>query len=738
MAGYLYALGRWSFRHRLRVIGAWLLVLVVGGIGASQLAGETVEDFELPDTESSRAFDLIKERTPGAVTDGATARIVIQAADGPDLRSSEGQQVVTAALQEAATERTLAVVDPFVGGTVSPDGDLAYASVSYDRPAIDLTQADEDAVEAATQALESAGYEVVVGGDAFVDGGEAHLTAEMVGIGIAFVVLAITLGSLVAAGLPILTALIGVGIGILGVTIVGGFLDLSAVTPVLATMLGLAVGIDYALFIMSRYKAEVRGGTAPEEAAGLAVGTAGSAVVVAGLTVVIALAALSVTGIAFLAQMGLAGAATVAVAVLVALTLLPASLSLLGRRGTSGALPGLKGPDTPGRTVGRRWVDLVTRFRVPALLLGLATAVVVSLPVTKMELALPDDGSKAAETGQRQAYDLISESFGAGANGPLSVVVDVADAPDPTGAVDAAVARVSAIEKDVAAVVPPLPDPSDEQAQAFQQQLEQTGFAAITVVPESGPADSRTKELVETLRERMSGLEAETGAVPYVTGQTAAGIDLAESLGAAFPLYLAIVVGLALVLLVLVFRSVWVPLKAVLGFLVTIGMSLGATVAVFQWGWFQSLIGLEVQTPVVFLLPLLLTGILFGLAMDYEVFLVSRMREEHVHGTPARRAVVTGFQQSARVVTAAALIMVGVFAGFAFGDDPIVKSLGFSLAVGIVVDAFLVRMLLVPAVMSIVGERIWWMPRWLDRLLPRVDVEGESLTRRSDGPVPVG
>ena len=730
MATYLYRIGRWCFRNRFRVIAAWVVALILGGFGAATLAGQTSNSFELPDTESSQAFDLITARAPEAATNGSVARIVIQAPDGQELTGDAKR--ISVALEQVATSHVASVADPFSAGTVSADGTTAYAVVSYDRTAPDLTEADRDAVDGAVDTLEGAGYEVVVGGDAFTET-EVAVTAELIGIAVAFVVLAITFGSLVAAGMPLLTAIIGVSIGIMGVTTVSGFIELSSVTPALASMLGLAVGIDYALFIMSRYQHEVRAGRSREEAAALATGTAGSAVVFAGLTVVIALVGLSLTGISFLSQMGLAGAATLAIAVLIALTLLPALLSVAGKRVATGRIPGLRDRDPEGhgtRTNGRRWVDLVTRFRVPALVLGLLAAVVMSFPVTQMELALPDDGSKSSETEQRQAYDIVSDKFGAGANGPLSIVVDTESADDPAAAVDAAVATITAIEGDIAAVVPPVTDPDDaEQVAAFQQQLEAVGFAAITVVPASGPSDAATKDLVQTLRDDLADLPDETGARAYVTGQTAAGVDLAETLNDAFPTYLAVVVGLAFLLLVLVFRSIWVPVKAAVGFLVSVGISLGTTVAVFQWGWFQGLVGLDAEAPIVFILPLLLTGILFGLAMDYEVFLVSRMREEFVHGREARESVVIGFQHSARVVTAAALIMIGVFAGFVFGDDPIIKTLGFALAIGVAADAFLVRMLLVPALMSIVGEKMWWIPAWLDRVLPNVDIEGEQLTR---------
>ena len=734
MAWKLYQLGRWCFRHRGRVVAGWLALLVLGGVGAATLSGQTNDTFELPSTESSQAFDLIKERTPQAATDGAIARVVVQAPEGEQVTSPANQEVVTTALEELSTGHVASVADPFTTGTVSPDGRTAYAVVSYDRPAVELTAADEDAMHDAVATLEDAGLTVAVGGDAFAEQATAAGAAEGIGILVALVVLVITFGSLVAAGLPLLTAIIGVSVGILGVTILTGFLELSSTTPALATMLGLAVGIDYALFVMSRYRHEVAAGREPEEAAGRAIGTAGSAVVFAGLTVVIALAGLSITGITFLTQMGLAGAATVAVAVAIALTLLPALLAYAGRRVTTATLPGLKNRDPEGddvRTNGRRWVDLVTRFRVPALVAGLAVAAVISLPLASMELALPDDGSAPADTGRRQAYDLIAANFGEGANGPLTVVVDTQDAADPAAAVDAAVAIAAGVPDDVAAVIPPVVDPSDEQAvTAYEQQLAALGFAIITVVPESGPSDVATKELVDTLRDGFAALPDETGAQALVTGQTAVGVDISQSLADAFPKYLLVVVGLAFFLLVLVFRSILVPLKATLGFLLSVGIALGATVAVFQWGWLNELIGLDATAPVVFILPLLLTGILFGLAMDYEVFLVTRMREEYVHGSPARQAVVIGFQHSARVVTAAAIIMVGVFGGFAIGEDPIIKTIGFALAVGVLADAFLVRMTIVPAVMAIVGARMWWLPRWLDRLLPDLDIEGESLGRR--------
>lgn len=732
MAWHLFRLGRWSFNNRKVVASVWVGLLLATVIGSLTLAGKTSDNFELSGVESTEAFDLIEERTPGGTANTASAQVVFQAPDGETLDTPANQAILEEALTFATSDNIVAVVPPFPDGSVSQDKTIAFATVTFDVEAPELTDADLTALADVTESAREAGLISAVGGDASTPQTTAHY-AEAIGVVVALVVLLITFGSLVAAGMPLLTAILGVGIGVTAISTLSGFVELSSVTPALGSMLGLAVGIDYALFIMSRYQHEIREGREPEEAAGVAVGTAGSAVVFAGLTVIIALVGLSITGIGFLTQMGLGGAFTVFIAVLIALTLLPALLGFAGRRVFAGKLKFLKDRDPEGdefRTNGRRWVELVTRFKIPALITGLAAAVVISIPVTQLELAVPDNSTEPAGSDPRVAFDLISEGFGAGANGPLVVVVDTADAADPVAAVNVAVAALSTITEDVVAVLPPAIPGDAEAAAMLEQQLASVQFSTIIVIPESGPSDARTKALVGTIRDTLSDLPDQTGARALVTGSTAVGIDISQSLLDVFPLYLLVVVGLAILLLILVFRSIWVPIKAALGFVLSLGMSLGATVAVFQWGWLNELLGLDATSPLIFLLPLLLTGILFGLAMDYEVFLVSRMREAYVKGTPARQAVVVGFQHSARVVTAAAVIMMGVFAGFALSGDTIIKTIGFALTVGVLADAFLVRMLLVPALMSLVGERIWWLPAWLDHILPNVDIEGEALLAR--------
>ncbi|KAA1424498.1 MMPL family transporter [Mumia zhuanghuii] len=723
MSWYLYRLGRWSFRHRKGVLVAWLLALVLAGTGAATLSGKTSDNFSMPGLESVEAFDLMKERNPDAAADGATARIVFQAPEGSKITDPEFASVVTQTVTDLGGEDgVISAVDPFQAQQVSPDETVAYTTISYDTQSIDLSEAQVDALEEAPDAGREAGMTVEVGGDALQEMPETG-SSELIGIVVAMVVLLITFGSLIAAGMPLLTALIGVGIGISGITALTGFMSLGSTTPILATMLGLAVGIDYALFIVSRYRSEVIAGREPEEAAGRAVGTAGSAVVFAGLTVVIALAGLSVVNISILTEMGLAAAATVAISVLIALTLLPALFGFAKRRITKGKIPGLRqhdpeADDHSGKpTMGQRWAGLVSRRKGVVAVVGVLVAAVASIPVLSLQESLPDDGTAAVDTTQRKAYDMISESFGAGANGPLLVVVDTKDAADPDAAVAAATAAIEGIDTKVGAVVP-------------AQVIPNADLATITVIPTSGPAEAATQDLVHEIRDAVSGVNADTGADVLVSGQTAVSVDVSEKLADALPVYLALVVGLAFILLILVFRSILVPLSAVVGFLLTVGIALGATVAVFQWGWLSGLFGVDTPGPIISILPLLMVGILFGLAMDYQVFLVSRMREDYVHTGDAQTSVVTGFSHSARVVTAAAIIMISVFGSFIISPMAMIKPIGFGLAFGILADAFLVRMTLIPAFMAIAGKSAWWLPAWLDRLIPNLDIEGDQLAKR--------
>jgi putative drug exporter of the RND superfamily len=711
MASALYRLGRASFRRRRRVLALWLVVLVATFAGAAALSSPTKDSFSIPGTESQQAIDLLEDRLPEA--NGASGRIVFAAPDGETLDGAHTAAVADAVDRIAKAPGVQSAGDPFADGLVSDDGRIALSQVSFDVNADALEDSSREAVTHAAEQASQAGVQVEIGGDAVVEE-QASGIGELLGIGVAAMVLAITFGALLSAGLPLLTAAIGVGIGLTGISAASGFMDLSSSVPTLALMLGLAVGIDYAVFILSRHRTQLLAGTDPEESAGRAVGTAGSAVVFAGATVVIGLAALSVAGIPFLTAMGVAAAATVAIAVLIAITLVPALFGFAGMRLAKGRRAGT-GPRAARPTLGSRWVGLVTRHRVPALLLTVVALGAAAIPALDMKLGLSDDSTAAPGDTNRKAYDLLSDGFGPGFNGPLTVVVEGADARQ---AADAVAAELKSLD-DVASLSEPT--------------LNRAGDTAIlTLTPASGPSTDRTRELVENVRDQAPALERELGADVLVTGQTAVNIDVVDRLSAAILPFLLVVVGLALVLLTIAFRSILVPLTAIAGFLLTIGAAFGALVAIFQQGFAADMFGVEQTAPIISLLPIIMTGILFGLAMDYQVFLVSRMREEHVHGAGPTKSVTEGFRHGARVVTAAALIMAAVFAGFILAHDPIDKSIGFSLAFGILVDAFIVRMTLIPAVMSLLGERAWWLPRWLDRILPRVDVEGASLER----PVP--
>ncbi|WGD44690.1 MMPL family transporter [Streptomyces cathayae] len=712
MATLLYRLGRFSFRRRGRIAAVWLLLLTLLGIGAATLMGPTSDKFSMPGTESQRALDDLDRQFPQA--GGATGTIVLAAPEGAKLDPAAVAPVVEEA---SGIDGVTAAMDPFQTGAVSQDGRYALIQVQFDKVVDEVTDEQKSAYEAV--GAEAGDLRVEHGGE--VMGGEVEVgSTEALGVLVAAAVLVVTFGSLVAAGMTLLNALIGVAVGMAGLFSLTSVIELTSTAPILALMLGLAVGIDYSLFITSRYRQYLGEGLEPEEAAGRATGTAGSAVVFAGATVVIALAGLSVVGIPFLSVMGLAAAGTVAVAVLVALTLLPAFLSFAGRKilprkqrraaGKGAEEPAGKGAVTEG--FGFTWGRLVTKLRVPLLVVGVLGLGALTLPAQDMRMALPDAGTAAEGSPAREAYDLTSEGFGEGFNGRLIAVVNGEDAQSTAAAAEQATALIQDTDG-VLAVAPP-------------QLNEQGTTALLAVIPEAGPTAAATEDAVHDIRDRVADIE---GADIALTGATALGIDVSEKLADALPVYLLLVVGLSILLLMLVFRSVLVPLKAALGFLLTVGATFGITVAIFQEGHLASLVGVDTPGPLVSFLPILLIGILFGLAMDYEVFLVSRMREDFVHGADPQAAMVSGMGHNARVVTAAALIMTSVFGGFVLMDDPIIKSIGFALAVGVIIDAFVVRMALVPAVMSLLGRAAWWLPKAVDKALPDLDIEGEKLNR---------
>ncbi|MEV7071234.1 MMPL family transporter [Streptomyces sp. NPDC093990] len=717
MASFLYRLGRLAFRRRHFVALLWVALLTLAGLGAVNAPAAGSTSFSIPGTEAQKAFDLLEQRFPGASADGATGRMVFKAPEGEKMTDAAHRATVAKTVKELGDgSEVVSVTDPFTTNAVSRDGTVAYASVRYDAPAMELEDATRKALEKAADDARDTGLTVDVGGDALQARTEAGAAGEAVGLALAAVVLVITLGSLIAAGLPLLTAVVGVGIGVSTIAVLAKALDLGDTTSTLAGMIGLAVGIDYALFIVSRYRAELAEGRDREEAVGRATGTAGSAVVFAGLTVVIALAGLSVVNVPMLTKMGLAAAGTVVIAVLIALTMIPALLGYAGRRIRPA---GQKRGTSPGKAVkpnlGTRWASFVIRRPAAVLLLGVLGLGAVALPVSQLELGLPDDGSQSTSTTQRRAYDLLSEGFGPGFNGPLMIVVDAKDSADPK----AAAATVTDGIKDLEDVVTVTPATFNKAGDT----------ATVTVIPDSEPSSTQTEDLVHAIRDDVA---SRADADVLVTGSTAMNIDFSQKLADALVPYLALVVGLAFLLLIVVFRSILVPLKAALGFLLSVLAALGAVVAVFQWGWLGGVLGVEETGPIMSMMPIFMVGVVFGLAMDYEVFLVTRMREAYVHGESPSQAVVTGFKHSARVVVAAAVIMMAVFGGFISSGESMIKMIGFGLAIAVFFDAFVVRMAIVPAVLALLGRRAWWLPKWLDRALPDVDVEGEGLRTRAD------
>jgi uncharacterized membrane protein YdfJ with MMPL/SSD domain len=722
MARFLHRLGGWAFEHRRKVALGWVLVLVGVIASAALFSGRTSDKFEVPGTESQRAQDVLHERFPGA--GGAQARVVFAAPRGEKLTDPKVQAAVTASVDRLKhAEDVSSVIDPYKAHALTKDAHLGYADVIYPVPSDQISSEARDELAASAEPARAAGLQVEFNGGLVEDTSTAN--SEGISLMVGYLVLAITLASLLAAGLPLLTAVIGVGIGTTAITALSGVVDMSETAPILATMLGLAVGIDYALFILSRHRQNLADGLEPRDAAASATATAGSAVVFAGATVVIALVGLTVVNIPFLTVMGLAAAGTVTLAVLIAVTLLPALLGFTGSRMKRSnrvltRQPWSRHGSGDGPKLSTRWATFVTRRAVAVLTVGLIALSAIAVSAMHMKLGLPDGGTKSTETTERRAYDLLTEGFGPGFNGPLTAVVD---------AKNLSAQRQKQVATKLVDGLQTFPDVASVSRPA---QNEAGDLTIVLVTPKSSPASDQTKDLVAAMRHKSEEIHADTGIKAYVTGTTALNIDTADRLNAALPKYAAVVVGLALLLLMVVFRSVLVPLKAAAGFLVSVAASLGIVVWVFQDGHMASALGVDNPGPVVSFLPILLIGVLFGLAMDYEVFLVSRMRERFVHTGDAHESVVTGYTHSGRVVVAAAVIMTGVFASFVLDPDPVTKSIGFALAFGVIVDAFVVRLTLVPAAMALLGRRAWWLPAWLEKLLPNVDIEGSSLERDAD------
>lgn len=728
MSSALSALGRWAFRARRLVVLLWVAVLAVLFVAAGLLGTGTDNTYKIPGTESQDALDSLARTFPQF--SGSSAQLVAVAPDGGD---------VTAPDFEAAVEAAVAAITdiPQVSGASSPYG-ASTANLSADHSAalvpVQLSVGTTSVLPATSDALQQAGVDleeslpagsqVAVGGQLFAQSAAGISVTELVGIAVAFVVLLVTFGAFAAAGMPLVTALVGAAASLAIVFVATGFTTITSTTPLLALMLGLAVGIDYALFILARHQDQLKQGLDPEESASRSVATAGSAVVFAATTVIIALLGLSVAGIPFLTTMGLAAALAVTIAVVVSMTLTPALLGFAGWRvAPKRYRPGAPQAEDDGEDVAEAprggfflgWVRAVTRWPVVTVVGVVLVLGALAVPAAGLRLALPDAGALDEDEPARITYDLIAEHFGPGYNGPLVVTGSVIQSTDPVGLVNDVAAEIAKVPG-VASV--PLATPN-----------ESGDTAVIQVVPEGSPDSEATEDLVAALRAMHDQLQEEYQVDLSVTGYTAAGIDISARLADALLPFGLIIVGLSLALLAMVFRSIVVPVTAALGYVLSIAAAFGLTALVFVDGFLAGPLNVASVGSVVSFMPIILMGVLFGLAMDYEVFLVSRMREHYVHHGDPEEAIEQGFLSSARVVTAAAIIMVAVFAAFIPEGDANIQPIAFGLAVGVAIDAFVVRMTFIPAVLALFGARAWWFPRWLDRVLPHVDVEGEGLAK---------
>lgn len=722
MAKYLYRLGLWSAKHRFKVIFGGIGLLIATAILALTIGPAFNENTPIPGLQSQEALETMNKEFPSPPAKGGETKIVFKAPDHETLSSQKAQTLIAATLKQVAEDPAVQeTISPYKNGSFSADRKIAYATVAYRVPGGDVTSESKTHIEAAIEKLRDAGWQAELTGDGYVKMKIVSLM-EVVGVFIAFLVLSVTFASFLTGVLPIATAVVGLGIGLMGVLLGSNVLDMSSTSLSLSAMLGLAVGIDYALFIVSRYRQQLSEGYGRQEAIAIANGTAGSSVVFAGITVIIGLCGLAVAQIPFLTAMGLAGALCVLVAVLVAVVFVPAVLSAMGDRISAkprNPLLAKFSRKSSGKTskpregVDTAWGAFVTRRPWLAVLAGVILLAAIALPFSRMELGMPDDAQKPIEQTERRAYDLQTEAYGAGSHSPLVILAETSDGSQGATQVQKAIDALGKFEN-IGMIAPAMPGPSGH-------------LFLISVIPSTGAHDQKTRDLVQQIRGDSAAIQQETGVRLMVTGSTAVGIDISQKLSDALPKFCLVIIGLAFLLLMTVFRSLLVPIKAVLGFVLSLGATFGFVVLVVQDGHLGTLFGFGGPGPVLNFLPIIVVGILFGLAMDYEVFLVSRMREEFKHSGDAKRAVLAGIKHSGSVVTAAGLIMISVFVGFMLAEDPIIKSMGFALAFGILFDAFVVRMLIVPGAMTLMGRSAWYLPKWLDRILPNIDVEGESV-----------
>ena len=708
---------RYASRKPWLVVAGVVAIIAILAVGSNVAGGAYNDNFSIPGTDSQKAFDILSERFPQRAGDAATVVVKVEA--GLDAVETEVREMVAefAALPGVAEDGAQAPYD--VPGSISQDGTIARFDVTYTLPAFEVDPAHVEELFALRDELSTNAIQVELGGAVTSIGEQEEPgTSEIIGIIAAIIILLIAFGSVVAMGLPIVTALLGLIPGFMIISIMSAFVDMASFTPQFASMIGIGVGIDYALLIVTRFREGLKEGASLEDAIARAMSTAGRAVLFAGSIVVIALFGLWASGLPFIGWVATAAAILVATLVIVALFVLPAALRIIGARIDSLAVPFILKKHTSGEGgAGATWAGLIARNPVPALVLALVVLLVVASPVLSIRLGSADAGGNPETATSRRAYDLLSEGFGAGFNGPILIVFDVGG--DSAPALEALPEQVEGLEG---------------VAFATPVQLNQQGTAGImTVIPQSAPQDEATGELVDRLRGFLSTALVGTGAQGYVGGLTAVFIDIAEKMSAGLLIFIPAVLTLSIVLLAIVFRSIIVPIKAALMIALSVGVGFGVVTAVFQLGWGASLIGVDSTGPVESFLPMMLFAVLFGLSMDYEVFLITRVHEEYLTTGDGKLAAERGHAKTFRVIIAAALIMSSVFFSFILVDFRVIKEFGLGLGIAILADALIVRMVLVPAIMQLFGNRAWAFPATLDRLLPRMSVEGEPATAPAGG-----
>ncbi|MGG0470923.1 MMPL family transporter [Priestia aryabhattai] len=719
MSKLLYKIGGWSARNKFKVLGGWIIIMIaILGIAFSMKPAFS-EEMTIPGTASEKAADIISKEFPSTPNVGSIRMIF--GAEGKDkLNSKEAQKAISDALDKISQDKSVkSIANPYEVGTINSEGTVAYADITYKEKAENITKKSKELVKDSAKMTKNQGIQTELNGDITAFKLEIGGISEVIGIVMAFIVLVVMFTSFLIAGLPIFTALIGLATS-LGITFLAtNFFNISSISMTLAIMIGLAVGIDYALFIFSKHRQQLSEDMDIHESIARATGTAGGAVVFAGLTVMVALCGLTVVGVPFLAVMGLTAAISVLMAMLISITLVPAVLAWIGNRmkpnqNVSGVFRFItKGGEKRQGQSTNWWGRFLRRQPLLITIISILLLLTISVPALHLRLGLPDDGMKAEGTPERQAYDLMAEGFGKGVNGPLVALIDVSNTSEnKTDAINKIAKKLTELDN-VSSTTSPLPSESGN-------------YAIVNITPKTGPNDEETTNLVHDIRD-ITASDSKNSPHIYVTGMTAINIDIAEKLNDAIPLFAGLIVGFALLLLIVVFRSLLVPLTAVLGFLLTMTATLGFAVFVLQDGYLDKLFGIPAEGPILAFLPILVIGILFGLAMDYQVFLVSRMREEYVNTGNARESVQAGIKFSGPVVTAAGLIMIFVFASFIFAGDVMIKSMGLALAFGILFDAFIVRLTIIPGLMILMGKASWYLPKWLDNIIPNVDIEGHGL-----------